>query len=476
MSRSAVVVVGAVGLVHLCVGVARTTPRPVPRARPASADPGDPVRRARRGRPRSSPTARRSGARRPGAPTRRPGRAPAPVSGWPGAAAPPAPRATRCRRSRRRATPVARSRSAGVRTSRQRTRPRTSSPRCASTSSTRSAYRSRSAGRVPVDAAGRVVHRRVDQHEPRLAAGRGQGGVGGGVHVDGRVGDGRGPAEQRVELGVVVGAGTRPGAPAGAPGARVEGEQQDEPRHATPAPGAAPPGPARPGCPPTGRAAAGRRARGASASDTTTSAGTARPSASRTPVTRAPGRGDRGDLGAQVHRDAERAAPVEQRVAEPAQAAADPPRPEALLDVRGHRQHRRGAPRVRARVRRVPVEPHAQPRVGQQLLAEPAQRPPRRDHPQVAQAGAEPGEVAGAQRPVQHRARRRGPTAGRTGREAPARPRRCRGRGRRRAPPGPRRGRTAGRRACRRRTGSRRPGRRARAPGRRARRWRRTGR
>ncbi len=104
-----------------------------------------------------------------------------------------------------------------------------------------------------------------------------------------------------------------------------------------------------------------------------------------------------------MHRDAERAAPVEQGVAEAPQAPADPPRPEALLDVRGHREHRRGAPRVRSRVRRVPVEPHAQPRVGQHLLAEPAQGQPRRDHPQVAQPRAEPREVAGAQGPVQHR-------------------------------------------------------------------------
>ena len=40
---------------------------------------------------------------------------------------------------------------------------------------------------------------------------------------------------------------------------------------------------------------------------------------------------------------------------------------------------------------------------GSELLAEPAQGQPGRDHPQVAQPGAEPREVAGAQGPVQHR-------------------------------------------------------------------------
>ena len=74
-------------------------------------------------------------------------------------------------------------------------------------------------------------------------------------------------------------------------------------------------------------------------------------------------RRDPGDRGVQVHRDAERPAALQQRVAQAAQAPAHPPRPEALLDVRRHRQHRRGAARVRARVGGVPVQPHAQPRV-----------------------------------------------------------------------------------------------------------------
>ena len=104
-----------------------------------------------------------------------------------------------------------------------------------------------------------------------------------------------------------------------------------------------------------------------------------------------------------MHRNPERPAALQQRVAQAAQAPAHPPRPEALLDVRRHRQHRRGAARVRARVGGVPVQPHAQPRVRQELLAEPAHRQPRGDHAQVAQAGAEPREVAGAQGPVQDR-------------------------------------------------------------------------
>ena len=95
----------------------------------------------------------------------------APATGWPDAAAPPAARATRCRRSPRRARRSSRSRSAGVRTSRQRTRPRTSLPRRgehAPAPGRRSARAGRGASQSTPPSGSCTG--RVDEHEPRLAA------------------------------------------------------------------------------------------------------------------------------------------------------------------------------------------------------------------------------------------------------------------------------------------------------------------
>jgi hypothetical protein len=92
------------------------------------------------------------------------------------------------------------------------------------------------------------------------------------------------------------------------------------------------------------------------------------------------------DLGAGLGR-----APLE-GVAEAPQPAGDVPRAERLLDVRHGRERRRCPARVGAGVRGVPVEERALVGVPQVLRPEPAQAPPRRDRPHVADAAGQAGE------------------------------------------------------------------------------------
>jgi hypothetical protein len=89
---------------------------------------------------------------------------------------------------------------------------------------------------------------------------------------------------------------------------------------------------------------------------------------------------------------------------EPAQPAGHVPGAERLLDVRHDRQRGGRAARVGAGVGGVAVEEHPQPRVAQVLLAEPAQRLPRRHRAHVAGPPGQPQQVpAAGQRRLEER-------------------------------------------------------------------------
>ncbi len=89
---------------------------------------------------------------------------------------------------------------------------------------------------------------------------------------------------------------------------------------------------------------------------------------------------------------------------QPAQAAADVPGPERLLGVRHGGQGRGRPARVGARVGRVPVQQDPQPRVGEVLRAQVAQRGPRGHGADVVHRAGQPGQRAGA---LQRRAQER---------------------------------------------------------------------
>ena len=146
------------------------------------------------------------------------------------------------------------------------------------------------------------------------------------------------------------------------------------------------------------------------------------------------------------HDGAAQQRPLVHRRTEPAQPAGHVPGAERLLDVRHDRQRGRRPARVGAGVGRVAVEQHPQPRVAQVLLAEPAQRLPRRHRAHVAGPPGQPQQVRG-RRPAATRGTAPRVTCqiscARSRKPVPVRRRRRR-RGRRRARPAAARARRSG--------------------------------